>query len=91
MQDTPAHATQPRAALHGHYPHAQSVAEFRQRLEAVQARITAACARAGRHPTEVRLLPVSKTIDEAHIRMAHAAGCRELGENKPQELAANAL
>ena len=90
MRDTPAHATQPRAALHGHYPHAQSVAEFRQRLVAVQDRIAAACARAGRNPADVRLLPVSKTIDEAHIRMAHAAGCRALGENKPQELATKA-
>lgn len=82
--------TQPHAELHGHYPHAQSVAAFRERLAAVQARIAAACARAGRDVVEVRLLPVSKTIDETHIRLAHAAGCRELGENKPQELAAKA-
>lgn len=82
--------TQPHAELHGHYPHAQSVAEFRARLDAVRERIAAACARAGRDAAEVRLLPVSKTIDEAHIRLAYAAGCRELGENKPQELAAKA-
>ncbi|HMN20843.1 MAG TPA: YggS family pyridoxal phosphate-dependent enzyme [Ottowia sp.] len=82
--------TQPHAELHGHYPHAQNVAEFRERLAAVHARIAAACARVGRDAAEVRLLPVSKTIDEAHIRLAYAAGCRELGENKPQELAAKA-
>ncbi|HQD14183.1 MAG TPA: YggS family pyridoxal phosphate-dependent enzyme [Ottowia sp.] len=82
--------TRPKVDLHGHYPQARSVAEFRERLAIVQARIAAACARAGRDPADVRLLPVSKTIDEAHIRMAHAAGCRALGENKPQELATKA-
>jgi uncharacterized pyridoxal phosphate-containing UPF0001 family protein len=39
----------------------------------------------GRDPASVRLLPVSKTKPEASIRLAHAAGCRLLGENKPQE------
>ncbi len=33
----------------------------------------------------MRLLPVSKTKPEASLRLAYAAGCRELGENKPQE------
>jgi pyridoxal phosphate enzyme (YggS family) len=33
----------------------------------------------------VRLLPVSKTKPEAVLRQAYAAGCRMLGENKPQE------
>lgn len=31
------------------------------------------------------MLPVSKTIDAARIRLAYAAGCRQLGENKVQE------
>ncbi len=31
------------------------------------------------------MLPVSKTKSEAEIRIAYAAGCRELGENKVQE------
>ena len=31
------------------------------------------------------MLPVSKTIDEHHIRLAYDAGCRMLGENKVQE------
>ncbi|HEU0277867.1 MAG TPA: YggS family pyridoxal phosphate-dependent enzyme, partial [Rhodanobacteraceae bacterium] len=42
-------------------------------------------ARAGRDPATVRLLPVSKTVPEARIRNAYAAGCRTLGENKVQE------
>lgn len=72
-------------ARHGRYPRAETVEDFRHNLASVAARMQAACARAGRAADSVRLLPVSKTIDEAHIRLAHAAGCRLLGENKVQE------
>jgi len=72
-------------ARHGRYPQATSVEDFRRNLAAVQQRIAAACARVGRDPASVRLLPVSKTFDEAHLRLAYAAGCRLLGENKVQE------
>ncbi len=78
--DTPTHHDQ-----HGRYPRAASVEDFRDNLAAIQARIDAACTRAGRDRADVRLLPVSKTIDEAHIRLAYQAGCRQLGENKVQE------
>lgn len=54
-------------------------------FEAIRARIAAACQRAGRDPSEVRLLPVSKTVDEARLRAAYELGIRELGENKVQE------
>lgn len=67
------------------YPTAHSVEDFRRNLAAVRARIAAACARVGRDPAGVRLLPVSKTVSEERIRQAYAAGCRELGENKVQE------
>lgn len=77
--------TQPRHDMHGRWPKAQSLEDFQENLKAVQARIDAACLRAGRDPADVRLLPVSKTIDEARIRLAHAAGCTLLGENKVQE------
>ena len=70
---------------HGRYPEATTVEDFRRNLATVQARIKAACHRAGRDPATVRLLPVSKTKPEASLRLAHAAGCRMLGENKPQE------
>lgn len=69
----------------GALPRADSVADFEHNLAAVRARMAAACQRAGRDPAGVRLLPVSKTVDEARIRMSYAAGCRELGENKVQE------
>ncbi|CRM28437.1 MULTISPECIES: YggS family pyridoxal phosphate-dependent enzyme [Pseudomonas] len=72
-------------ADHGRYPQAVSVEDFRRNLAAVQQRIIDACHRVGRDPATVRLLPVSKTFDEAHLRLAYAAGCRLLGENKVQE------
>lgn len=67
------------------YPTAYSVEDFLSNLAAVRQRIAAACARVARDPAEVRLLPVSKTVTEERIRLAYAAGCHELGENKVQE------
>lgn len=77
--------TPTRHDQHGHWPQAESVEDFRNNLTAVGARIAAACERVGRDPAGVRLLPVSKTKTEASLRLAYAAGCRMLGENKPQE------
>ncbi|MDD2991030.1 MAG: YggS family pyridoxal phosphate-dependent enzyme [Zoogloea sp.] len=77
--------TQTSHDQHGRYPQAVTVADFRRNLTNVRERIDTACRRAGRDPASVRLLPVSKTFDEAHIRLAYAAGCRQLGENKVQE------
>jgi PLP dependent protein len=57
-----------------------------ERLEAVRARVAAACARAGRAPESVTLLAVSKLKPAALIREAHAAGQRDFGENYAQEL-----
>ena len=54
-------------------------------LAAIRARIDAACHAAGRDPATVRLLPVSKTVDQARLRQAYAIGMREFGENKVQE------
>ncbi|TAN00313.1 MAG: YggS family pyridoxal phosphate-dependent enzyme, partial [Rhodanobacteraceae bacterium] len=67
------------------YTTANTVEEFRQHLAEVHVRIAAACAKVERDPATVRLLPVSKTVPEARIRNAYAAGCRTLGENKVQE------
>ena len=67
------------------YTTASTVEEFRRHLADVHARIATACARVGRDPATVRLLPVSKTVPEARLRNAYAAGCRTLGENKVQE------
>jgi len=58
---------------------------FQQRLEAIRARMGAACERAGRDPASVRLLPVSKTFGPEAVREAAAAGLTVFGENKVQE------
>ncbi|OAV62687.1 YggS family pyridoxal phosphate-dependent enzyme [Enteractinococcus helveticum] len=59
--------------------------DFRQALAEIHDKIRAAAQRAGRDPSEIRLLPVSKTVSEERIRAAHAAGMQQFGENKVQE------
>lgn len=54
-------------------------------LQAVHARITAACHAAGRAPDSVQLLAVSKTFGPEAVRAAHAAGQTAFGENYIQE------
>ena len=67
------------------YPQATTAAEIIANLAAIQARINAACAACGRDPSEVRLLPVSKTVPAERLHFAYDAGIRLLGENKVQE------
>jgi pyridoxal phosphate enzyme (YggS family) len=61
---------------------------FGAALQAVQARIAAACAAAGRDPASVRLLAVSKTFGAEAVRAAHQAGLSAFGENYIQEAVA---
>jgi uncharacterized pyridoxal phosphate-containing UPF0001 family protein len=56
------------------------------RLAQIQQRIADACARAGRPPGSVTLLPVSKTFGIEAIREAMALGLTRFGENKTQEI-----
>ncbi|HEY0293701.1 MAG TPA: YggS family pyridoxal phosphate-dependent enzyme [Bordetella sp.] len=56
------------------------------RLAALRARMAAACARAGRPPEGVALLPVSKTFGVDLIRAAAGLGLTRFGENKTQEI-----
>jgi len=64
---------------------AKTVSTFKENLQRVHDRIEAAAQRVGRDASEVRLLPVSKTVPVERIRLALAAGVTELGENKVQE------
>jgi pyridoxal phosphate enzyme (YggS family) len=59
--------------------------DVRQRLAEVKTRIAQAAKLAGRDPTEVRLIAVSKTFDTVAIAPAIEAGQREFGENRVQE------
>jgi pyridoxal phosphate enzyme (YggS family) len=61
------------------------VNEIESHLAAIRSRIAAAAAAAGRTPTDVSLLAVSKTFGPDHVRAAYAAGQRDFGENKVQE------
>ena len=55
------------------------------KLQTVRARIAAACLAAGRDPTEVGLLAVSKTFGPEAVTEAFAAGQTSFGENYIQE------
>lgn len=57
-----------------------------QNLAAVRARIAAAASRARRSPDDVCLVAVSKTQPLAAIEAAYAAGQRDFGENRVEEL-----
>lgn len=58
---------------------------FRQRTEALLARMTASARAAGRDPAEIRLLPVTKTHPAAAAEYAHRFGLPAVGENRVQE------
>ncbi len=61
-----------------------------ERLRAVRERIDAAARAAGREPSEVALLAVSKTWPASAVRALAAAGQLDFGENRAQELLAKA-
>ena len=54
-------------------------------LKTVTDRIASAAQRAGRDPSSVKLVVVTKTVDPVRIREAVAAGAKILGENRVQE------
>ena len=56
-----------------------------RRLAAIEARISAACGRAGRERSAVTLVGASKTQPGALLLAAHRAGLRDFGENRVQE------
>jgi pyridoxal phosphate enzyme (YggS family) len=61
------------------------MAAINDNLQAVAARIREAAHAAGRDPSMVRLLAVSKTQPPSAVESAHAAGLRSFGENYVQE------
>ena len=61
---------------------------LKDQLEDVEARIQAACRRAGRSRDEVTLIAVSKTKPVETLREAYDLGVRVFGENKVQDLTA---
>jgi pyridoxal phosphate enzyme (YggS family) len=56
------------------------------RLATVRGRIADACRRAGREPSAVTLVAVTKTVPPRVAAVATEVGATDLGENRPQEL-----
>ena len=61
--------------------------DFGEILGDVRAKIAAACARAGRDPSDVEIVAVTKTHGAEVVKEAWDAGLRIVGENKVQEAA----
>lgn len=68
-------------------PHARNVVA---NLDEIRRRIERAATASGRDPAAVTLVVVTKTVPETAVRDALAAGARDLGENRAQELVAKA-
>jgi pyridoxal phosphate enzyme (YggS family) len=58
---------------------------LRARLDSVRDRIASAARRAGRDPSSIRLVAVSKTFSADAIRILAETGLQDFGENKVQE------
>jgi PLP dependent protein len=65
-------------------------AELAGRLDAVRARITAACEAVGRASDEVTLIAVTKTYPASDVALLCELGACEIGENRDQEAAPKA-
>jgi pyridoxal phosphate enzyme (YggS family) len=59
--------------------------DLAENIERVRERIAAACARAGRDPSEVTLIAVSKTFPAEAVLEAHRLGVCDFGENRVEE------
>jgi PLP dependent protein len=62
--------------------------EISERLVAVQERLAAAARAAGRSPSEVALLPVTKFFPASDVVLLYELGCRAFGESREQEASA---
>lgn len=63
-----------------------TAARIAENLARVRERIASAAANAGRRPEDVQLVGVTKYVGPAEAAVLFAAGCRHLGESRPQEL-----
>ncbi|MBN2136563.1 MAG: YggS family pyridoxal phosphate-dependent enzyme [Sedimentisphaerales bacterium] len=62
------------------------MSKISERLERVKKNINSACTRAGRDPSEVRLVIVTKSADIEAVKEVIRLGCTELAENRVQQL-----
>lgn len=59
--------------------------DLRERLNTIHSRIVQSARRAGRDPSEIQLIAVTKNIPVEAIREVMSIGIRHIGENKVQE------
>ena len=59
---------------------------IQERYRGIQEELAQECVRAGRNPSEVTLVAVSKTVGPEGVGLAMQAGARDFGENRPDEL-----
>lgn len=59
---------------------------IKENIKEVENIIAQECEKAGRSPSDVTLIAVSKTKPVELLKEAYAYGCRDFGENKVQEL-----
>ncbi|MGP4025103.1 YggS family pyridoxal phosphate-dependent enzyme [Actinomadura sp. 3N407] len=60
-------------------------AELAEGIAGVRARISAACAAAGRDDDEITLIAVTKTFPASDVRLLAGLGLTDVGENRDQE------
>lgn len=63
----------------------ETAQDFHDRFMNIRSRVDKACLSNGRDPHSVRILVVTKTVDEKRLRLVYETGCRYFGENKVQE------
>lgn len=62
------------------------MSKLADKLKRVKDNIAAACSRAGRDPSEIRLIVVTKSAEVGQIEEIIRLGCSDFGENRAQQL-----
>jgi pyridoxal phosphate enzyme (YggS family) len=62
--------------------------DLANRVRQLEARVTAACAAAGRLRSEITVVAITKTFPASDVRLLTVLGLTEMGENRDQEAAA---
>ncbi len=60
--------------------------DIAENIKVVKDKIYEAALRSNRHPEDITLIAVTKTVDEDRIMEALCAGIRDIGENRVQEI-----
>jgi uncharacterized pyridoxal phosphate-containing UPF0001 family protein len=64
----------------------ESARQIAQNVQRVRAEVHEAARRSGRDPAEITTVAVTKYVQVAQVKALIEAGCRDLGESRPQQL-----